>query len=343
MEDIHHLIEEQAAPEVLRARRTVFPSQGVPPYWLIALWLALVLAAWPAIQLEHARRTAIPADDLAASARLVQQNHYAEAIEAANRYLRRDPRSVQAYVNLGFALARLGRWDDAMTATQHALLIQPDFQLAWNNLRWILASRGEAKPTAEAFQGQAFAQFQAANYRGCVDLAKRALKLYPQYTKAFNLISVCYLNLGMYDDAIANAREALGIEPHFALAKSNLTLAIQRKAQGFIPPQAAAPVAVQPQLPAASTVDGYLNSSLQNYRAGRMQQCIDDAHAALKLQPNLPMAWNNIAACSNDLGKLDDAVAAAAQALRLQPDFQLARNNLAVALRLKAAANQARK
>jgi tetratricopeptide (TPR) repeat protein len=233
---------------------------------------------------------------------------------------------------MGLALARLGKWDEGIAATQRALLIKPDFELAWNNLRWILAAQGEANPTAEALEGQAFTQFQSANYRRCVDLAKRALKLYTQYTKAFNLISVGYRNLGMHDEAIMNAREPLRIEPHFELAQSNLTLAVQRKAHGFVPPQ-----------PATPTVDGYLSSSLQNYRAGRMQQCIEDARAALKLQPNLPVAWNNIAACSNDLGKLDDGVAAAAQALRLQPDFQLARNNLAVALRLKAAASQARK
>jgi tetratricopeptide (TPR) repeat protein len=172
--------------------------------------------------------------------------------------------------------------------------------------------------------------------------AALALKLFTQYTKAFNLISVCYLTMAMYDDAIANAREALRVEPHFQRATSNLTLAGQRKAQGFVPPPSA-PAAAQQQVPAAPTVDGHLSSSLQNYRAGRMQQCIDDARAAPKFQPNLPVAWNNIAAYSNDLAKPDDAVAAAAQALRLQPDFQLARNNLALTLRLKAAASQARK
>jgi tetratricopeptide (TPR) repeat protein len=311
------------------------PRGGVPPYWLIAVWLLLVLAAWPAIEHARARRTTVPADDLAASVRLFQKNQFADAIAAAQRHLQRDPRSAQALVNIGISSARLGKWDDAISATQRALLIQPDFPLAWNNLRWILAARAEASPTAEFYENQAFSLFQASNFHGCVDLAQRALKLYPRYTKAFNLLSVCYLNLGIYDDAIANAREALRIEPHFELARNNLSLAVQRKAQGFVPPPPPSP-ASPPATPA--TADAWLTSSLQDYRAGRMQQCIDDARAALKLQSNLAVAYNNIAACSNDLGRPDDAIAAATQALRLQPDFQLARNNMAVALRLKAAA-----
>jgi tetratricopeptide (TPR) repeat protein len=62
-------------------------------------------------------------------------------------------------------------------------------------------------------------------------MARRALKLYPQYTKAFNLLSFCYLNLGMYDDAIRNASEALRIEPAYEPARDNLNLALDRKAK----------------------------------------------------------------------------------------------------------------
>jgi tetratricopeptide (TPR) repeat protein len=196
----------------------------------------------------------------------------------------------------------------------------------------MLASRLAAHPTPEAVEAQALSFYQTANYRGCADLARQALKLYPQYTKALNLLAVCDLNLGMAGDAIANAREALRLEPDFELARNNLKLALAQKAKGVAPRNFSAP-----------TADNFLNSSLANYRAGRMQECINDAQAALKLQPNLALAYNNIAACSNDLGRPDDAITAASQALRLQPDFQLARNNLAVALRLKATQQAGRK
>ena len=304
----------------------------VPPVFLLTAWLAIALAAWPVVQPELARRNEVAPDDLVLSGKLFQNRQYPEAIAAAQRYLRRKPDSAEALINIGISYANMGKSDDAISATQRALLIKPDLQLGWNNLRWMLASRGAAHPTAEAVEGQALGLYQAGNFRGCVDMARQALNLYPQYTKAFNLLSVCYLNLGMFDDAIANAREALSIEPEFQLARNNLNQALELKAKGIVP-----------QNPSAPTADSYLNSSLRNYRAGFMRECIDDARAALKLKPGLAVAYNNIAACSNELGKPDDAIAAAAEAMRLQPDFQLAQNNLRVAQELKAKQNLGRK
>jgi len=297
-----------------------------PPLWLLTAWLAIALAAWPVVQREWSRRNQAPPDDLVLSVKLFQNRQYPDAIAAAQRYLRRKPGSAEALINIGISYANMGKWDDAISATQHALLIKPDSQLAWNNLRWMLASRGAAHPTAEAYQEQALSLYQAGNFRACVDMARQALKLYPQYTKAFNLLSVCHLNLGMFDDAIANAREALRIEPDFQLARNNLKQAIELKAG-----------------PSTPTADSYLSSSVRNYRAGFMRECIDDARTALKLQPGLAAAYNNIAACSNDLGMPDDAIAAATEALRLQPGFQLAQNNLKVALELKAKQTPGRK
>ena len=317
------------------------PGFQRPPGWLWIAWLAVALAAWPVIARESARRSTVPPADFLQSVRLLQNRQYPEAIAAAQRYLQRDPNSADALVNLGIAYADMGRWDDGIAATHRALLIRPDYQLAWNNLRWMLASRGAAHPTPEADEEQAFSFYQAANYHGCIDLARQALKLYPHYTKALNLLSVCYLNLGMADDAIANAREALRLEPDFELARNNLKLALDRKAKGVAPQNMLARNG-SPQDPSVPTAAGFLNSSLANYRASRMQECINDARQALKLQPGLAIAYNNIAACSNDLGRPDDAIAAATEALRLQPDFQLARNNLAVALRLQATQHSGR-
>ena len=309
----------------------------VSPVSLLIAWLMLLLAAWPVVQSEAARRRRIPPDDFIASSTLFQQHQYPEAIAAARRYLRRKPDSAEALVNIGIAYASMGKWNDALAATQQALLIKPDFQLAWNNLRWILSRQSAAHPTAEAYQDDAFSLFQANRYQDCADKAGKAVKLFPQYTKAFNLLAVCQTNLGMYDEAAANARAALRIEPDFKLAQGNLKLALDLKAKGVVPATAAAAPA------GGQTADGFVALSAQDYRAGRMQACVDNARAALKLQPNLAIAYNNIAACSNDLGRPDDGIAAAKEALRLQPNFELARNNLIVAAQLKAKQSAARK
>jgi len=264
----------------------------LPPLWLLTVWGALLVAVWPVV-----RDAQGSADGKAAAA--------ASALNAD-------------------ALSQLkaAQWNRGIESAQRALLTRPDYEPAWQSLRWLLNAKVSAKPTPEFYQEQALSHYQAGRYRECVDSTKRALGLYPEYTKAFNLMSVCYVNLGMYDEAVAAAREAVRIEPDFQLARNNLSLALQRKATGVAPVQV--------------TADNLLNASVLDYRNGRMQACVDDARAALRLNPGLAVAWNNIAACSNDLGRPDDAIAAATEALRLQPDFQLARNNLAVSQNLKS-------
>ncbi len=283
---------------------------NIPALWLLLLWTALLVAVWP----------------------LVRKPQDVEAAKLA----RATALNAQA-----IASGRAGNWAAAVETVQRALLAKIDYEPAWQTMRWLNDAKIKAHPTPEFYQAQALGVFQSQRYGVCIANARNAIRLYPEYTKAWNLLSVCYLNLGLYDAAIAAADEAVRIEPDFQLAKNNRALAQQRKATGA-PPTApppptqannAPPAAPQPP---ANSVDALLNSSVQNYRAGHMQACIDDARAALKLNPNLAVAYNNVAACSNDLGRPDDAIRAASEALRLQPDFQLARNNLAVALNLKS-------
>ena len=69
--------------------------------------------------------------------------------------------------------------------------------------------------------------------------------------------------------------------------------------------------------------------SLQYHQAGKYQECIDAARKALRLKPDYPEAYNNIAAAYEAMSMWDPAIEAAQQALRLKPDYQLAKNNLA--------------
>lgn len=82
----------------------------------------------------------------------------------------------------------------------------------------------------------------------------------------------------------------------------------------------------------ASTAQGYLQLSLAHYQAGRFADCIKAAEEALRLKPDYPEAYNNVAAGYNSLRRWPEAIRAADHALRLKPDFELARNNRAWAL-----------
>jgi hypothetical protein len=95
------------------------------------------------------------------------------------------------------------------------------------------------------------------------------------------------------------------------------------------------PPTVLSQAPSSLSAEQLLRVSLSLYQAGRFSESIAAAQAALRINPNFAVAYNNIAAAHAALRQWDEAIVAAQQALRLQPDFTLARNNLNWALEQK--------
>ena len=101
------------APDDAVARRTLAQP---PPAKTAAFWINLSLAQY-------------------------QRAQFGESIDSARHALLSDPNSAEAYNNIGAASAELHRWDDAIEATQKAISLRPDFQLARNNLAWALAQK----------------------------------------------------------------------------------------------------------------------------------------------------------------------------------------------------------
>ena len=73
-----------------------------------------------------------------------QAGQFAASIASARAVLTLDPRSAEAWNNIAAANASLHRWDEAVTAAQHAVALKPDFQLAKNNLAWALSEKEKA-------------------------------------------------------------------------------------------------------------------------------------------------------------------------------------------------------
>lgn len=86
--------------------------------------------------------------------------------------------------------------------------------------------------------------------------------------------------------------------------------------------------------PAAATKD--LQASFEHYKAGRYEEAITAAKAALAADPNMADAYNNMAVSYLGLRRFNDGIQAARDAIRLKPDSQLAKNNLAWIEREKA-------
>jgi len=124
-------------------------------------------------------------------------------------------------------------------------LMQDSLRLAYNDetARRYLEERAEAekkeaaKPAApkplapEALLNQSAKYCNDGNYQGCIDTAKQALALRPDYAEAYNNMAAGYSSLERWDEAIKAASEAIRLKPDYPLARKNLDWAVAHKRQ----------------------------------------------------------------------------------------------------------------
>jgi tetratricopeptide (TPR) repeat protein len=89
------------------------------------------------------------------------------------------------------------------------------------------------------------------------------------------------------------------------------------------PPNAATSAVESPAGKTATTsqspAETYLTKSFEQYKLGRFQEAIDASMEALKLQPDMAMAYANIGACYGEMQLWDKAIENTQQAMRLDP------------------------
>jgi len=211
--------------------------------WLVVGMVLLVLAL-PALMHFFPGGTSggAPANPLQLSYLKFQEKKYQESIDAANEYLKTVPNSAEAWNNIAVSHLMLGRYDEALRDAATALRLDPNSQLARNNLRWIVTERAKARggndvPTASAGVSKSavllnlsLQQYNSKQFAACVESAKSAIKLDPNYAEGYNNIAACESASGHYDAAIAAAREALRLKPDFELARNNLNWAMKERA-----------------------------------------------------------------------------------------------------------------
>lgn len=245
------------------------------------------------------------------------------------RAIRLAPTDDQTHMFFGQWLMRTGQLPEAITQLQTAASLNPartDIAEALHRAQALQASalHNPAGGGADAWISTSLARYQARDYMGSIDAAQQALKLNPNLAAAYNNIGASYAAMGRWNDAIEADQKAIGLDPSLEIARNNLK---------------AAQVAVNAQQPngntAAATPEQLVEQSLHLYQAGDYRGSIRAAQAALKLQPRMAQAWNNIAAAHAAMREWDAAISAAQNAIRLDPSLQIAKNNLAWAIREK--------
>lgn len=115
-----------------------------------------------------------------------------------------DPQNVGWIIELGNLLEQVGRPDQAIDWYRHALDLQPDLAVAWNNLGNALVQKGQAHAALEAFN--------------------RALEGHPGRAEVVSNRGNLFKEWGRLREAQVDYESALALDPHFPGARTNLLL-----------------------------------------------------------------------------------------------------------------------
>lgn len=339
----------------------------------------------PGTKKEVAGRGITPEYFLNLSLQYFRARQFEKSIEAARKALQIKPDYDQAYNNICAAYNELGQWDRAIEAGEKAVKLNPNNQLARNNLAVSIkgkqserkstgksnssrsetgntpealsvkrddqqdksnlgastkgreaeqkstdksnASRSEIGITPEALVILSLKYYQIGLFEESIKAAKEALELKPDNDTAYNNICAAYNELGQGGEAIKYCEQALKINPSNKLANNNLLRARQLSEK----PQKAG---TGLKAPGESQFEGksfedLIALSLKYFQAGQYEYSLEASQAALRHKPNSDLAYNNICSAYNGLAKWDKAIDACKSALKINPRNQLARNNLA--------------
>jgi len=239
----------------------------------------------------------------------IQRNKvWANTITLWTDSLTKQPNNRTAHLNLGQALAELGRIEEATDHFRQALQLSPNYAEAHNNMGNALVQQGRLDLAvshfyealrilpnfAEAHNNLAVALARQGRFEQATKHYSEAARLNPESAEVVNNLAVALANLGRIDEAISHYYKAVALEPDYAEPHNNLGNALANQ--------------------------------------GKLAEAIVHYSRALEIKPGYAKAHNNLGVALARQGKLDEAIAHFSEALRLKPEFLQARNNLALAL-----------
>ncbi len=223
-------------------------------------------------------------DDLLTKGKaLSAQGRHAEAIPFLERATKVDPRSFDAWGNLGALYGGVGRWQDALTACDRALALDEKQAWVWTNKGAILNDLGRYQEALVAYD--------------------RALALDPNYRDAWSNKGAILNDLGRYQEAIAALDRALALDPNDALAwynKGNAFNDLKRHQEALASFDRA--LALDPNYRNA-----WYNKGTALWELKRYADAVAACDKALSIDPKFRIAWTNKAIMLRALGRTKEA------------------------------------
>lgn len=218
--------------------------------------------------------------------------------------LRIYPQFEIAWNNMGYALAGLNRFQEAIIHYKQALKLNPKHADVHNNLGNALGTVGQDAEAIEHYM--------------------EALKINPNHVDAHNNLGVALSQQGKPDEGMQHLRKSVELNPKYASARSNLgnALAIAGKIDEAIEQYDVALQLKPDDAQAHNNIGNALSAK------NRLDEAVEHYRTALKLNANNPEAECNLGFALVKQGKLEEARLHLTQALRLRPNYPEAQRQL---------------
>ena len=99
---------------------------------------------------------------------------------------------------------------------------------AKNNKEAALVQLAQKVPTPENYLNLSLEYYNEGEFQKCIDVAKQAILLKPDYDLAYNNICAAYNRLKKWDDAINAGQKGIKINPNNQLLRNNLSESLKR-------------------------------------------------------------------------------------------------------------------
>lgn len=214
---------------------------------------------------------------------LLQRGQASEAFPYCERAVRLAPNDAEVRKNYGLALADTGQYDQAISQLNMAVQMRPNFDKAYNNLGKALWGKGQYDEAIAAYQ--------------------KAIAITPDYVKAHQNLAAALRDRKRTDEAITEYKKAIELDPQFIIAYEQLARLLCTEAR--IPE---AQEVIQAGLSVADNdADLHRLYGVTYREQGQWDQAIQEWEAAVRLMPDLYMAWENLVEGYKHQHRNDDA------------------------------------
>jgi tetratricopeptide (TPR) repeat protein len=291
----------QAGEQSMADRYSYIPSIGI---FLAVTWaLAEVLPARRAVAVSLTAATSLVlAGCVVVTLRQIQHWRESETLFRHALEVTRD--NYLAHLNLGTALDKKGRLDEAVAELEQALKLKSNYPEALNNLGSILSKQGR--------------QEDAMRYY------RQALSLKPTYAEAHYNLGLALDAQGALDSALSEYEIAVQLKPDYADAHYNRGILLGR--QGRLEEALREFQTTLHWQPGSADACNNLGTTFQ--KLGRMDEAIRYYKLALSLRPGFARAHFNLGVALATKERWDEAAGEFKRALDLKPDYLEAQKNL---------------